>query len=212
MKADNLSRMSIRDPRVAAVFTDPRRRRLLMWFANRPASVGEAAIDMDMDIRRAHYFVRRLLRLGLLEVAEERSRAGRAIKLYRTVSDAFFIPHEAAPKGFGDDLTRELRESLALDLARSDGGIVFTANEAGSVRGKFVGERGSSVGAAEMWRALRLRPRELAALKQDITALLDRYQQSSGGKGAAFLVHAAVAPRLKPEGTVDNEPRIRGAG
>src|SRR5690606_27537782 len=39
--------------------------------------------------------VRRFVELGLIEVVEEVGRAGRPIKLYRTVADVFFVPFEA---------------------------------------------------------------------------------------------------------------------
>jgi len=206
MKATNLSRAHIKDPRQAAIFTQPRLRRILLWFTRRAKSVGEAAIATGMDLRRTHYYVQRLCALGLLAVAEERPRAGRPIKLYRAIGDSFFVPHDAAPKGFGDDLALELREGVSRERSRSDGGILFTAFEDGSPRGRIVGGRDAATAATEMWRVLRLQPHEAAALKRDLNAVLNRYQRvRTDGGGKLYLVHAAMARRLGSEGPADND-------
>ena len=214
MKETKLSRMNVRDARTAAIFTDPKLRRILIWFVPRPRSVAEAAVALGMDIRRAHHYVTRLAGLGLLVIVETRHRAGRAVKYYRAVAKSFFVPHELAPRGFGDALAQELRTSLAAGLARSDGGILFAAAKGGSPRGKIVG---GGAQAVEMWRVLRLRPRALAALRHDLNALLNRYQRAEGGGGSLFLVHAAFAPKLAGEGIADNDltvadtfPALRG--
>ena len=204
MKDAILSRMTVRDPRAAALFTRPQQRRLLLWFARRPKSVGEAAAALGMDLKRAHYFIRRLESLGLLVVAGERHRAGRPVRLYRAVADSFFIPHVAAPRGFGDDLAGELRESLARELMHGEGGMLFTANRDGAVRARLVGAGGPH-GGTEMWRVLRLRRDDVAALRRDLAALLNRYQRRPGATGGdIYLVHAAVARRLTESGLVDN--------
>ena len=39
--------------------------------------------------------MRRFLELGLLKISGERPRGGRAVKLYRSAADLFFIPYEA---------------------------------------------------------------------------------------------------------------------
>ena len=196
--------MTVRPGKAAEIFTDPQQRRLLLWFARRSRSVSEAAAALGMELKRTHYYVRRLQALGLLAVVEERPRAGRPVKLYRAVADSFFIRHEAAPRGFGDDLAGEVRESLARELLRSDGGMFFTANKEGAVRGRVVGGPGPT-DAVEMWRILRLRREEVAALQRDLKALLNRYQrQTSESGGHVYLVHAAVARRLEPSGLVDN--------
>ena len=209
MKAQKLSRMHVRDERLAAVFTDPRLRRILLWFTRRPKSISESAALLGIDLKQTHYCVRKLTKLGLLFVAEERSRAGRAIKYYRAVSDAFFIPNEVAPKGFGEELARELRESLAIEAALSDGGLLFTAAKGGSPRGKVVGGRRAAV---EMWRVLRLGAQDVASLKRELNALLNHYQRRAPPRGGtAFLVHAAVAPRLIDSGLADNEDPANSA-
>lgn len=212
MKAGKLSRVQISDARRAAVFTNPRLRRILLWFTRRPKSIGETATLLGMDLKQTHYCVRKLAALGLLFVAEERPRAGRAIKYYRAAGDAFFVASAVAPKGFGEELARELRESLAIEAALTDGGILFTAAKGGSPRGKAIGGRGAAAGAVEMWRILRLAPQDVAALKREMNALLNRYQRKLAERGRdAFIVHAAVAPRLVSSGIADNDHPVIAA-
>jgi hypothetical protein len=206
MKAKILSRVHVHDPRQAAVFTQPRLRRILLWFTRRPKSVGEAAAATGMDLKRTHYFVHRLAALGLIVIVGERRRAGRPVKLYRAIGDSFFVPDDAATKGFGDDLALELRESLASQRSQSEGGILFTAFADGSPRGRLVGGRSASTAAKEMWRVLRLPAHRVAALKRDLNALLNRYQRMRAEPaGSIYLVQAAVVPRLGAEGPADND-------
>jgi hypothetical protein len=57
-----------------------------------------------------------------------------------------------------------------------------------------------------MWRVLRLNRAEAATLRNDMTALLNRYQATAGANGGdVFLVHAAIARRRDQSGSVDNE-------
>jgi hypothetical protein len=205
MKPPKLSRVVVEGQRAAAVFTDPRLRRLLLWFIRHPASVSDAANAWDMDPRRAHYYVQRLERLGLLRVVEVKARAGRPIKLYRAAGDSFFIPSPAAPKGFGEDLAREVRHGLELEFARGEGGMLFTAAKNGSPRGRIVRAKGVPPRAREFWRVLTLRPQDVDALTRDINALFNRYQRGAATAGGqTYLVHAAYAQRLASDGVADN--------
>lgn len=197
--------MVVRDLAAARVFSDPLLRRLLLWFSVAPRSVGEAAAAIGMDIRRMHYHVRRLAERGLLAETGIRRRAGRPIKLYRAAAGSFFIPFDAAETAFGDSLSAELREALVNEQARSDGGMLFRATRAGSVRGRIVIDNRRRGAGAELWRLLRLSPAQADELAADLKALLNRYQRQSGGeRGRTYLVHAALAPRRDGLHLVDN--------
>lgn len=94
----------------ARLLSDPVKGTFIHPFIGRECSVGEAAQTLACSIQAMHYRVKQLLVLGLIEVKREEKRAGRPIKYYRAVSDAFFIP---------DDLTThaDLEERLLADLA-----------------------------------------------------------------------------------------------
>ncbi|MGL5928562.1 MAG: hypothetical protein ACRCY8_06470 [Dermatophilaceae bacterium] len=71
--------------------------------------------------------VRRFHRLGLLDVVGRRRRAGRAILLYRTCADEFFVPLSALPPGlemlrseqvWHDIFLRQLHRNLIREFDR----------------------------------------------------------------------------------------------
>ncbi|ULH14048.1 helix-turn-helix domain-containing protein (plasmid) [Deinococcus sp. KNUC1210] len=82
---------------LAALLVDPVSRRYYSPFLARTRSVGEAAQEVGCALDTLLYRVNTFLKAGLLEVVGERRRAGRAVRLYRTVHDAYFIPHPVTP-------------------------------------------------------------------------------------------------------------------
>ena len=78
-------------------------------FIGQENTVSAAALSLGCSVQTMHYRIRQLLAAGLIKVAREEKRAGRAVKHYRAVSDAFFIP---------DDLTEhaDLEERLSTNL------------------------------------------------------------------------------------------------
>jgi hypothetical protein len=66
-------------------------------FLSRARSAKEAADVLGRDLDAVLYRVRRLRAVGLLEVAAVELRAGRPIKHYRAVHDAWFVPFEVLP-------------------------------------------------------------------------------------------------------------------
>ncbi|CAN5459387.1 hypothetical protein BH24DEI1_BH24DEI1_15360 [soil metagenome] len=96
----------IDDPKAAALLLEPHYSQMLKPFFGAEASVGEAARQLDLDPGTAFYRVRRLLDLGIVKVAREQVRRGRALKLYRTSAERFFVPFRHAPV---DDLTAFVR-------------------------------------------------------------------------------------------------------
>jgi hypothetical protein len=205
MVQDVLSRtLTVADPRAAAALIDPVSQGMVLAFAGRPRSLAEVARDLDVDIKRLHHHVLRFCRLGLLEVAETKARAGRPIKLYRTVAETFFVPHDAAPELYTERLARDLREGLRAAATRPGKGFLFYLGPDGVPRAQAA--RGDSAPEAmEAWRVLRLAPQDMADLTADLEALLNRYMARSG-RGPAYLVHAAIAPHLTAEPAPEPTP------
>lgn len=85
----------VRDPAAAEILTDPDSLRHLEPFLGRERTVTEAARETGASPNTTLRRVQRLLALGLLEIARERRRAGRAVKLYRSSAEIFFVPFEA---------------------------------------------------------------------------------------------------------------------
>lgn len=87
--------LTVTDPAQARVLLDPDQRRYLEPFIGRAKTVKEAAEETGARLNTLLYAVQRLVRLGLLEVAETRPRKGRAVVVYRSSAEAYFVPHTA---------------------------------------------------------------------------------------------------------------------
>lgn len=85
------------DQTQARFLTDPAKKRFLLPFLARERRIAEAAADVGCSINRMLYQVRTLVDCGLVRVLREEPRAGRAIRVYRSVHDAYFIPFAATP-------------------------------------------------------------------------------------------------------------------
>jgi hypothetical protein len=193
------SALRVTDPRAAAAFSDPLRRRLVLHLIGRERSLAEIAADTGLDLKRLHYHVTVLTGLGLLAVAHERKRAGRPIKLYRATAKAFFVPEAATHSGPAEVLTAELRRSLAKQRARSHAGIVYHMGEDGEPRMQSV-QRSPTKGmpAAEHWRVLRLSRQDALLLSKEIEARFEAYADRHDSSAESYLVHFALAPSSVP--------------
>lgn len=98
----------VEDPKAGAALTDLTLLPLMAHFLRSTSSASEAAGVLDADLDDVYYRVRKLERLGLLELAETRARAGRPIKRYRAAAEAFFVPFTVLPQ---ETLARALAES-----------------------------------------------------------------------------------------------------
>jgi len=196
VKDDILSRAHrVTQPRSAAAFSDPLRRRLVLLLAGRERSVGQMAETTGVDIRRLHYHVTALRKLGLIKVARVQRRAGRPIKLYRAVADAFFVSDDIAPSSPSAALNDELRRSLAKLRDPARHGVLYRLGDDGEPRMQPV--RGSGSGgapSAEQWRVLRLTRADALRLAEKIERCLGEFAGRDGA-AKAYLVHFAMAPR-----------------
>ncbi len=84
----------IETPAQAAILDERAVARLFFPFLGRERTVGQAAAETGFKLNAMHYRVRTFLDAGLLKVVREEKRAGRAIKVYRSVADAFFVPFQ----------------------------------------------------------------------------------------------------------------------
>ncbi|MET3808157.1 hypothetical protein ABIB25_005186 [Nakamurella sp. UYEF19] len=97
-------------------------------FLARDRRVSDAAAELGCSINRMLYQVRTLLAAGLLHIAHEEPRAGRTIKVYRSVHDAYFVPFGSTPYDTleqrvtvqGDPIWAGLIAAYADALRRSD--------------------------------------------------------------------------------------------
>lgn len=85
------------DQTQARFLTDPAKKTFFLPFLARERRIAEAAAEVGCSINRMLYQVRTLLDCGLLQVLREEPRAGRAVRVYRSVHDAYFVPFSATP-------------------------------------------------------------------------------------------------------------------
>ena len=88
---------TVTDPRAATLLSDPDWVPWIEPFLGRTRSIAEVAAELGRPLDAVRYRVRRLHEAGVLEIVGQRKRAGRPIRLYRTVADGFVVPFEATP-------------------------------------------------------------------------------------------------------------------
>lgn len=118
-------------PEAAALVKNPRVLALLEAFMAQPATLSAVAARLQIPLASAHRIVERLLAIGALEIAQLVERGGRAMKLYRTTSPAFFIPYSADAQSLPNDVVRRMFESR---IDEQVSGLMKAARDALGVR------------------------------------------------------------------------------
>ena len=90
----------VTDPQQVQALGDPVARSFFLPFLGRENRIAEAAAEVGCSVNAMLYRVRRLVDIGLLELVREEPRAGRPVKVYRSVHPAYFVPFAAAEPGF----------------------------------------------------------------------------------------------------------------
>lgn len=174
-------------------------------------TVSEAAEETGEKPNTVLARVRRFVNLGLLSVAREEKRAGRAIKVYQTTAETFFVPFEATS---AESLTRMLaeRDSYWEELLRQ-GVVRARAEDVGTwgtriykdergrlqVQTAVTPERNYTMldsgrpAVLSAWRdSVYLDYEDAKMLQTEMFALLKRYQQKRGAQ--RYIVRLGLAP------------------
>lgn len=132
MTAANSTRAprTITDPEAADYLADPAKAVYVYPFIGRERTAKEVADTYGVRLNALAYRLQQLQRLGLIEVTREAPRAGRPVKYYRAVADAFFVPLTATRldglehliEQWSQALQAVYRTSLARTLERERGG------------------------------------------------------------------------------------------
>lgn len=109
----------ITEPKAAKILTNPVALRFLTPFLGREVTIQEAAEEAGASPNTTYKRAMRFLELGLITVAREQPRAGRAVKLYRTVADVLFVPFENTPSVSLEAALKE-REEYWANLLRAN--------------------------------------------------------------------------------------------
>lgn len=93
MKEKNASStLVVTDPEMAKVLGDPENLRYIAPFLEHEHTVSDIASEVGTTLSTTYRKIKRYCALGILEVAREQKRKGKAIKVYRAVAAAFFVP------------------------------------------------------------------------------------------------------------------------
>ncbi len=200
---------TVSDQVQARFLTDPAKKTFFTPFLARERRVAEAAAELGCSVNRMLYQVRTLLGCGLLHVLREEPRAGRAVKVYRSVHDAYFVPFHATPYATleqritvqGDPIWAGLVAAYADALRRSKrhghllhrtGDVVHTTDQLPDH---------TPTGQALFWSdsTLTIRDDDARRLGDEVRQWYDRAQRSSRavrGDPAAhrYLCLAALLP------------------
>lgn len=103
----------------AKLLTDEGASRFFYPFLARELTISEAAAEVGCKASVMLYRAGVLLKAGLLNVVREIPRAGRAIKVYRSVHDAYFVPYAFLPHATLEDAFLEIFRSNADRMAKA---------------------------------------------------------------------------------------------
>lgn len=87
------SPLTITTPEAAQILLEPKHARFIAPFLGRERRVAEVAREVGAPLSTTFRHVTRYCEVGILKVTREQTRKGRALKFYRTVADAFFVPN-----------------------------------------------------------------------------------------------------------------------
>jgi hypothetical protein len=168
-----------------------------MLFAREARTLSDASAASGLELKRLHHYAGKLCLAGLLSIEGERRRAGRPMKLYRSVSDAFFIADEDLPKPFTESLAEELRESLLANGFRPGRGMLFMLDAGAEMRAVRIDPAEAPAEVLDLWFLISLPRSDLARLKAELRSVVERFDRGSRPGSKPYLVHAAAAPRLR---------------
>jgi len=172
--------------------------RLLNAFTPEARGIADAARTLGVTTEWLFRRVRRLERAGLLTVQDCRPRAGRAVRLYRAISPAFFVPFSLVPPETvgGQSRAQHLdlfetaigRAFLRAPFDEHGWGFVTARAASGDVHFRIMREDGlwwADLGEAAPvmvsgWHLLKLTPRDARELQGELRALHQRYARRTG--------------------------------
>lgn len=113
----------IRDEALAKVLLEPKTLSLLELLLDEEKTLTELAERLELKLNTLHYRINALIKLGLVELSRERSRSGRATKLYQSSAKKFLIPAELIPHAYDeqllDGLAKNIFEGFQRDFAKA---------------------------------------------------------------------------------------------
>ena len=169
--------------------------RHLIPFINRDCSLAEAAKSLGITKSHMSYWLRKMLRLELIEQIRVEKRGKHNVPLYRATAERFTVPLDQVPVDSDEEIltlnSREFEEFERRSIVRSTSNNNKGWNLCFSYEDKFpqlrmVPPSGEVQQPKHLhkWGCLSLSEPQAMALRAEIMALLERYasQECIGGK------------------------------
>lgn len=205
------------DPQAVRLLLDPETLTCLGALLGQARSVSQVARQVGGSVRAVHYRLQTLLACGLVYVLREDRRAGRAVKVYQAVAEAYFVPFSATDRQDVEalwlSLTLPLYDQLVRALARTARlqghdpnmwGVHVRRSEAGGLDLNLGPEQPLMAAPKRLmpstlleWEELHLTLEQARQLKDDLKALLHHYTAERGPY--TYLLGLGLAPSSMAE-------------
>ena len=211
MKDPDSTSLSVTTVEAAELLCDPGLQRYLEPFIGRECTVAQAAGELGLKTNSLLYRVQRLQAAGLLKVVREVPRAGRAVKVYRSVADRFYVPFAltraetlaALFLKLDTPLQTLFYQNMAHVMAQTETDIGLSVWRAGEADVRTRISSGpeklfdpldpKAPSALTFWSPeVRLEPDDAKALLRELVALIERYHHRAGSQ--RYLLHLGLAP------------------
>ena len=100
----------------AKLLTDSTSKAFFKPFVGRDRTVSQAAAELGCNLNTLLYRIKTFVRADLLYVVREEKRAGRPVKVYRSVGDEIFIPFNSTPHADLEELLKAQLEPFLSNL------------------------------------------------------------------------------------------------
>lgn len=214
-ETESLSLKVVTDADAADLLVNPYTLRQLAPFLGQECTVTRAAQETHAKPNTVLARVQRFVKLGLVQVVREEKRKGRAVKVYRSTADIFFIPFEATTAATLEAVLQErdvywetlLRRGVVrarIDDVGTWGTRVYRdASNRLQVQTAVTPSQNYTLLDAERpavlsaWRdSVYLNFADAKALQREMFDLLKRYHQKAGAQ--RYIVRLGMAP-LEPQ-------------
>lgn len=196
---------TVTDPKQAQLLTDPKSKRYFHPFLAVERSATEAAEELGCNLNTMLYRIKTFVQAGLLEVARKQKRKGRAVKFYRSVHDAYFVPFVNTPYATLEERLEDQGAPIFADLLHSYAAVL----RQGDLYGNYLYRAGGNVVTTDAvperlpsgWSVtysdtmVRLSKAEAAALADGLRKLFQSAVSKEADDAAAqdyFLMVAAM--------------------
>lgn len=198
--------MTVTAPAAAHILLDPKHARFIAPFLGRERLIGEVADEVGAPLSTTYRHVARYCAAGILKVTREQRRKGRALKFYRTVADAFFVPNRlrrTLQDVWQDSFERAAKRGLEHVYGEhlADWGELIFRNEAGIFSTSLAEAPGQPVTSLEpdapamlttAHDAVYLDFADAKRLQHDLNALLETYAAKRGAQ--RYLLRLSLVP------------------